>query len=84
MKWGGYSQIETELLLFSNAAETGEYSYYHLISGVDVLLKPISSFLSFFELNRGYQFLGSRKADILHFERVSKCKQKNIPIFKRR
>ena len=36
--WGGYSQIECELLLLKESIN-GEYSYYHLISGVDLPLK---------------------------------------------
>ena len=37
--WGDVSQIECEMLLFKTAAAHGPYNYYHLISGVDLLLK---------------------------------------------
>ena len=37
-QWGGYSQIQSELILFQAAWEHG-YEYYHLISGVDLPIK---------------------------------------------
>lgn len=35
--WGGYSLIETEIELFSMAYSQTKYSYYHLLSGTDLL-----------------------------------------------
>ena len=55
--WGGISQIEAELLLLELAFNTGIYSYYHIISGVDLPLKSqdyIHSKLS----NCNYEFVG--------------------------
>ena len=46
--WGGYSGIETELALLEKAAK-GDYSYFHLISGADMPLKPAKEIYEFFE-----------------------------------
>ena len=40
VRWGHTSQIECELLLFGAARQGGDYAYYHLLSGVDLPLKP--------------------------------------------
>lgn len=53
--WGDYSQIKTEMLLFETAAQKS-YDYYHLLSGVDLPLKPIEEFCKFFEKNKGKEF----------------------------
>lgn len=68
--WGSYSLISAELSLFE-CAHKKKYDYYHLLSGVDALIKPIDYILSFFEKNKGYEFLGAHKADKLHYYRVS-------------
>lgn len=54
--WGGYSQVQTEMLLFREAASVG-YDYYHIMSGGDLLLKPMAEFHSFFEKNKGKEFI---------------------------
>lgn len=38
--WGGYAQINSEMLLLSLATKIGKYKYYHLISGQDLPIKP--------------------------------------------
>lgn len=65
VRWGTDSQIETELLLFETAAAY-EYDYYHLLSGIDLPLKPISEIFDFFEKNKGHIFLGAGKAEGHH------------------
>lgn len=47
--WGGYSQINAELLLLQLATESGIYQYYHLISGSDLLIQTQDVFHDFFE-----------------------------------
>lgn len=39
VKWGHQTQVLTEMLLFETAYKNGEYSYFHLLSGVDLPLK---------------------------------------------
>lgn len=59
VKWGHYSQIQTELRLFETAHLHGPYSYYHLMSGVDMPLKPIWQILEWFDKHGGYEYIGS-------------------------
>lgn len=55
--WGDVSQIECEMLMFKTAAEGGPYDYYHLLSGVDLLLKSPEEFDHFFEQHKGKEFV---------------------------
>ncbi len=54
--WADYSQVETEIRLLK-AASDGGYSYYHLLSGVDMPLKTNDERYPFFE-NSGKNFVG--------------------------
>ena len=71
VKWGGYSQIDTEMSLFEFAYNNANYDYYHLLSGVDMLIKPINKVLKFFEDNNGYEFLGASNATQSFYNRVA-------------
>lgn len=55
--WGDYSQIQCEMALFKVAANK-HYDYYHLISGIDLIIKSSEYFNSFFERNIGKEFFG--------------------------
>ena len=61
--WGGYSQIECELLLLKESIN-GEYSYYHLISGVDLPLTSSEKIYEFFERNKGKEFVHFREKSL--------------------
>lgn len=52
-----YSQVMAQISLLKSAIKI-EYDYYHIISGTDLLLHPISDFLDFFEQNKGLEFIG--------------------------
>lgn len=54
--WGGYSQIECEMILFE-AAYKKHYEYYHLLSGVDYPIKSQKEIRDFFEQNKGKEFI---------------------------
>lgn len=56
VNWGAVSQIRCEFELI-RAALKREYSYCHLISGVDLPLKPIDEILAFFDQNEGKEFV---------------------------
>lgn len=56
VKWGGYSQIKSELILLKNAIK-GNYDYYHLLSGVDLPIKPAKDILDFFKEHQGTEFM---------------------------
>lgn len=48
VRWADYSQTETEMFLLKKAVEKN-YSYYHLISGNDFLLKTPQEIYTYFE-----------------------------------
>ena len=54
--WGGKTQIECELFLM-NKALLGGYTYYHLLSGQDFLLKQVQDIQNFFSTHNGKEFL---------------------------
>lgn len=56
VQWGNFSQIECELRLLE-AATKNKYDYYHLLSGVDMPIKTINEIDSFFETNKGKEFV---------------------------
>lgn len=57
IKWSSYSQIKCELELLKEATKNN-YSYYHLISGNDLLLKPSNDIYNFFKNNKTKEFIG--------------------------
>lgn len=57
INWGGYSQIACELRLFEMALLRNKYRYFHIMSGVDFPIKPMSYIHRFFEENNGFQFV---------------------------
>lgn len=58
VRWGDSTQIWSELALYSEAYRHGPYSYYHLISGVDLPIKKQSYIHEFFSNHNGQIFLG--------------------------
>lgn len=62
VRWGDISQIECELILYETAFQSNQcYSYYHLLSGVDLPIKSMSYIYSFFESHSGTNFIGFGK-----------------------
>ena len=55
--WGGYSLVECELRLIEKALKINDYSFIHLLSGQDLLIKPIDHILSFFDEHIDYNFV---------------------------
>ena len=58
VKWGHINFVKAEFLLFLKAYEYGLYSYFHLISGVDLPIKTQDYIHTFFAKNKGKEFLG--------------------------
>lgn len=56
VNWGGDSQIKCILEMLSTAYKQ-RYSYYHLLSGVDVPIEPQETIHKFFEENNGKNYL---------------------------
>lgn len=57
VSWGGYSQIQAELILLQTAADRGSYAYYHLLTGVDLPLCDQDTIHAFFDNCGGKEFI---------------------------
>lgn len=66
--WGDFSQVKCEMLLIRAAVgnENPEkpYSYYHLISGVDLPIKSNDEIHAFFEGNKGKEFVHFTSSEV--------------------
>ncbi len=49
VNWGGTSVLDCELDLLQKAFNSGDYDYFHLISGQDYPVRPLQFFLDYFE-----------------------------------
>jgi hypothetical protein len=58
IRWGDLSMVEAEYALFEAAASHGPYSYYHLLSGVDLPLKSQDYIHRFFDEHAEKEFIG--------------------------
>lgn len=58
VRWGDWTVCEAEYSLFKAAAAKGPYSYYHLLSGVDLPLKSQEYIHGFFDEYEGREFIG--------------------------
>ena len=58
VRWGDYSMVEAEYLLFESAFCNGCYGYYHLLSGVDLPIKSQDFIHEFCDLHCGKEFIG--------------------------
>lgn len=56
VRWGSYRQIKSELILFETAYQN-HYDYYHLLSGIDLIIKNQKEIHKFFEKNKGKEFI---------------------------
>lgn len=51
VQWARYSIVESTLIMLKAAHKNGPYSYYHLLSGQDLPLKPIKEINKFYDSN---------------------------------
>lgn len=70
VNWGGYSQIDVEMLLLELATSQGEYQYYHLLSGEDLPIKTQDSIHQFFESINGRELVQFESEKFFHDTRV--------------
>ena len=56
-KWGDFGVINAHLEFFRIASSTGNYSYYHLLSGTDLPIKNAETIYNFFEEKKDVQFI---------------------------
>ena len=68
-RWGDYSLIECEYALFERASSFAHYDYYHLLSGVDLPIKPKQYIYDFFQANAGKEFIDAYPYDVKEVER---------------
>ena len=64
VRWGDLSVVQAEYSLFEEAVRRGPYSYYHLLSGVDLPLKSQDYIHSFFDEHQGKEFIGYTLTEI--------------------
>lgn len=57
-RWGDFSLVQAELLLFETASSRNHYVYYHLLSGVDLPLKSQSYIHEWCDKNAGVELIG--------------------------
>ena len=70
VSWGGYSLIESELILLDAATSQGHYEHYHLLSGADLPIKKCDEIIDFFEQHHGVEFVGFEQEKFRPHERV--------------
>lgn len=57
VNWGGVSIMRATLALLKEATREGHYDFYHLVSGMDLPIKPQDEMLVFFDAHPGQEFL---------------------------
>lgn len=57
-RWGDFSLVQAELLLFETASSRNHYAYYHLLSGADLPLKSQSYIHEWCDKNAGMELIG--------------------------
>lgn len=55
--WGGFSMLKCEMFLLKESLHLCNAEYFHLLSGQDYPVKPLSKFLRFFNINKGKEFM---------------------------
>lgn len=68
--WGGVNSMRCELALLREAVSCGPYSYYHLVSGMDLPIKDQDTIHDFFDRHEGKEFLDFWEMDEDIYERV--------------
>lgn len=63
VEWSHVSQIECEMQLFETAHNIEKYSYYHLLSGVDLPIKTQDEIHAFFDSINGKEVVGFAKGE---------------------
>lgn len=72
--WASSSQIKCELLMLEEATKKGNYSYYHLISGVDLPIKSQEYIHDFFDNCGNKEFIHYRDYDKLESHLIPRVK----------
>lgn len=78
VKWSSYSQIACEISLLKSATQNNKYSYYHLLSGVDLLIKDSNEIYNYFEKNLGTEYISYQSFDTINNEALERIKYYHI------
>lgn len=62
-RWGDYSLVQAEFLLFETAHSNGAYAYYHLLSGADLPLKNQNHIHEWCDRHPNIEYIGFSGAD---------------------
>lgn len=57
VKWGGSSLLDSIAYLVGKSLEDSKNQYFHLITGQDILIRPLNELFDFFIQNKGVNFL---------------------------
>lgn len=63
VRWGQFSQVEATMSIINEMDTPQKYSYCHLISGNDFMIKPVSWFEKIFNENEKKQYIESNYLD---------------------
>lgn len=55
--WGGFSILKTQMFMLREAYRLSDAQTFHVISGHDYPIKPLSRFLDFFDKNKDYNYV---------------------------
>lgn len=76
VRWGHQTQVLTEMLLFSSAYKNDKYSYYHLLSGVDLPLKSADEIYHYFDNKAKSYLYVSPVTTVYDLQRISRYRLK--------
>lgn len=63
VNWGGYTQIACELHLMRSALESGQHTYYHMMTGAMAPIKSQEEIFEFFDNCGNKEFIGFDNSD---------------------
>lgn len=66
--WGDYSQIDVTLRLMEFAKKCGDYDYYSVHSGNDIVVKPINELVDWLSDDSSYAYLDCEKLPYVKFQ----------------
>lgn len=78
VRWGHYSQIETEMQLFEASIHNGPYAYYHLISGSHLPLCKQDEIHTFFSEMKGKNIFSNLTKTNRHYQEILKVHRINL------
>ena len=74
VRWGDQSQVHCEILLMKKANKNSKYRYYHILSGVDCIVKSQDYIHNFFYKNDGKEFIHFDSIDVKNSEVLDRVK----------